>query len=83
MIRLEHFLFLDTCYILFSLTVIQKFPRLRKAHLVLCMFRFATNMESRRKYKSLLSHRACCYIYFTQANSCTLFKTHSQSHLKH
>ena len=29
---------------------------------------------------SLLSHRACCYIYFIQTNSCTLFKTHS--HLK-
>jgi len=30
---------------------------------------------------SLLLHRACCYIYFIQTNSCTLFKTHS--HLKH
>jgi hypothetical protein len=29
---------------------------------------------------SLLSHRACCYIYFIQTNSCALFKTHS--HLK-
>ena len=24
---------------------------------------------------SLLSHRACCYIYFIQTNSCILFKT--------
>jgi hypothetical protein len=32
---------------------------------------------------SLPSHRACCYIYFIQTNSCTLFKTHSHSHLKH
>ena len=32
---------------------------------------------------SLLSHRPCCYIYFIQTNSCTLFKTHSHSHLKH
>ena len=32
---------------------------------------------------SLLSHRACCYIYFIRTNSCTLFKTHSHSHLKH
>ena len=31
---------------------------------------------------SLLLHRACFYIYFIQTNSCTLFKTHSLSHLK-
>jgi hypothetical protein len=31
-------------------------------------------------FSSLLSHRACSYIYFIQTNSCTLFKTHS--HLK-
>jgi len=30
--------------------------------------------------RSLLLHRACCYIYFIQTNSCTLFKIHS--HLK-
>jgi len=27
--------------------------------------------------RSSLSHHACCYIYFIQTNSCTLFKTHS------
>jgi len=38
--------------------------------------------KSYREYRkhtfcSLLSHRACCYIYFIQTNWCTLFETHS------
>jgi hypothetical protein len=41
-----------------------------------------SNCVTNYSVTSLLSHRACCYIYFIQTNSCTLFKTHSHSHLK-